>query len=396
MEDIQDVCKTLNELQEGLKLAHMTAIKDVLAPIQTKLEAYMAPNRAKRQKICRAMEQANREELNAAITRYANMRPLRELMGSERLMAAIPAYAQILDPVASKLRDFARANQYDFDSFSAMLYAYLQQHERNLAMDGEAYMAALMDVNDDVTMCADRDTKSLGIFNGTKNIALTIFYGFDDESPRLIRTRFLQHGAADAAMPSNSVDALASHFDGRMPYNAVCGIRSGRREQDGLEDRSAACPPGNLEDLRVEHFVKCEAWWKCFFSFVMEWATYGDYGISDDRAAREYASESWTMTIASVIAIYCYRGPAGEIEVLCFSDPSHDDVQNGVEMYPSHPLYRWTVDTLRATVANLQTRTLAMFDGKPWFRHENRPWVEPAAEEAMAVEAEPVEHGVQS
>lgn len=357
MEGIQEAIKKLGEFQEGLVACKMNGLIDALAPIVKKLEVYAAPDRAKRQKIRAALERADVDELEAGMVRYAKMGPLRCLLKYTELTApffALPP-ALIDDLLLQNMRTFARSNEYAFDDINALLYAYLQTHELYLSMEGPAFMEALLDKADDVSTHASREANSLCIYNGTKGIALTMYRGRSDAPLRLVRTRFLQHGAADAAVPCNDV---ASHFDGRMPLSAVCGIR---------------CQKDGLEDMLIERFTKREAWWCPLFLFLMDCATYGDCSIVDasDDDDDNFSNESWTMTIADAVSIYCYRGPAGEIETLCFSDPSHVGVQEGVEMRPSDPLYRWTVDTLRATVANLQTRTLAMFDGKPWFRHQN-------------------------
>ena len=366
MKDIQEAVKKLGEFQEGLAACKMHGLMDALAPIVKTLEVYAAPDRAKRQKICAALRQEDVDELEAGMVRYAKMGPLRRLLKYTALTGpffTLPP-ALIDDLLLQNMREFARNNEYTFDGINALLYAYLQTHELYLSMEGPAFMEALLDKADDVSTHASHEASSLCIYNGTKGIALTMYRGRSDAPLRLVRTRFLQHGAADAAFPCNDV---ASHFDGRMPLSAVCGIR---------------CQKDGLEDMLIERFTKREAWWRPLFLFLMDRATYGDCSIVDASNDDDdnFNHESWTMTIADAVSIYCYRGPAGEIDTLCFSDPSHVGVQEGIEMHPSDPLYRWTVDTLRATVANLQTRTLAMFDGKSWFRHQNKPFVETAEE----------------
>lgn len=353
MEELIKATKTLKDVEDAMTVLHMNAVCDVLGEVRGALEVYVAPDRAKRQKIRDEMTWSDRVEMSAEIDRYGRMKSLCALM--DKPDDRYPG------PTIYALREYGRHHEPALHDINALLEAYLSEHEHYLAMDGETYMAALLCVDDNVCVATCSKTHALTVFNATKNIALRIAGGCVGPVS-ITRTRFLQNGSVDAALPDNSHRVLASFFDGSMPSDVVCGIASGKREQDGLAD------------LLLKPFLQREAWWKGLFSLLMAWATYGDYSITDSRDSH-HDDNSWAMIVADVVSIYCYREPDGVMGVMCFSDLSHDEgMQDGVEMYETHAMYEWTRETLRATVANLQTRTLAMLDRKPWFRDMNKLW----------------------
>lgn len=350
MEEIQEILKLIQPICDN-KIIEINVIHGIINQIKTKLEELDPATPTKKKKIKKILNQKSDNEIDAEIDRFSKMVSLRSIIKKSISPSSIDL--KMIDIYYSDKKEEYLQHR---NPFSAVLYEFVKSHDEYLSLTDRDFIESILQDGDDVQIKREKDCFVL--FNATKGIALAVKYWEDVGSSQDIlvwRQRFFQKGSIQESLNltfciDGTVDNLSSFFDKTLDKDQLCVVE--KKMYAGFT-------------LCIEPFLKNEIWYKEYFSFLMDLAIYGHYEI------KETETGAWMFIIFSRFSIYCERGPAGELENMLLGDGSIV-AEEGYETSAGDAFFEWTRNKVCATILNLHERTMAMFDGKSWFRHDNK------------------------
>lgn len=354
MEEFADVADMLDSIVKG-ETNDPAAMRDIVSAVQAQMHENARPDRAKRRRIVHQMQQRDHCELSAAIDALAKLPRVIsavEIHEKQRFLTSL----QIETALHSF---FSYETKYAFTNATDFLHAYVTQTDIYLKMESEAFISALLCCEEDVQIY--EEAGAFIIHNLTKNIALRTVCDFNYKSgPHSYRQHFL-HGSSRNAKQPSTPDTVARFFAGTSDEMCVLQVPS----------------PDDIHcEVRVDELMT-PVWWKPTFTWIASLLWRCAYDMAEE-AITEDDHGGWMVKIGGTFGIYCYRGPAGEIDTMCFTDAGYDDgfadIANGTEMHETNEMYEWTRACLRENMEIVQRRTLAMFDRVSFFRGEREPF----------------------